>query len=96
MNRLFRFNSSVSSRSNIPRDIIKEENFSVEEIDSVYFNKWSIQKMDAKSTYKISWPQSIFKIEFNVKIIEQIYVISKKIMLCAVSLYSHYAIDSYN
>ena len=46
MDRLFRSNSSVSSRSSVPPDIINEEDYSVEETDFTDFKKWCIPKVD--------------------------------------------------
>ena len=77
MDRLFRSNSSVSSRSSIPPDIINEEDYSVEENDFTKFKKWCIPKVGTKSICKKSWIQSTFNTEFNVKTIEQTYSISK-------------------
>ena len=39
MDRLFRFNSSINSRSSVLPDIINEENYSVEEIGFIDFKK---------------------------------------------------------
>ena len=52
MDRLFRSNSSVSSRSSIPPDIINEEDYSVEENDFTKFKKWCIPKVGTKSICK--------------------------------------------
>ena len=37
MDRLFRSNSSVSSKSSVPPDIINEEDYAVEETDLIDF-----------------------------------------------------------
>ena len=55
MDRLFRSNSSISSRSSVPLDIITEEVYAIEETDFTDFKKWSIPKFDTKSIYKTSW-----------------------------------------
>ena len=55
MDRLFRSNSSVSSRYSVPPDIINEEDYFVEETDCTDFKKWCIPKVDTKSIYKTSW-----------------------------------------
>ena len=55
MDRLFRSNSSVSSRYSVPPDIINEEDYFVEETDFTDFKKWCIPKVDTKSIYKTSW-----------------------------------------
>ena len=77
MNRLFRSNSSVNSRSSIPPDIINVEDYSIEENDFTKFKKWCMAKVDTKSIYKTNWIQSTFNTELNVKTIEQTYSISK-------------------
>ena len=77
MDKLFRSNSSDSSRSSITPDIINEEDYSIEETDFTDFKKWCILKIDTKSIYKTSWVQSAFNFEFNVITNEQTYSISK-------------------
>ena len=77
MDRLFRSNSSVRSRSSIPPNIINEEDYSFEETNFIYLKKWCIPKIDTKSIYKTSWVQSTFNSEFNVITVEQTYSISK-------------------
>ena len=77
MDILFRSNSSICFGSSIPHDIISKEDYFVEENDFTKFKKWCIRKVDTKSIYKTSWIQFAFNIEFNVKIVEQTYSISK-------------------
>ena len=77
MDILFRSNSSICFGSSIPHDIISKEDYFVEENDFTKFKKWCIPKVDTKSIYKTSWIQFAFNIEFNVKIVEQTYSISK-------------------
>ena len=84
MDRLLRSNSSVSSRSSIPPDIINEEDYSIEENDFNKFKKLCIPKVDTKSIYKASWIQSAFNTEFNVKTVEQTYSISKTHIKCCI------------
>ena len=77
MDRLFRSNSSVSSKSSVPLDIINEEDYSIEETNFTDFKKWCIPKVDTKSIYRTSWVQSTFNSQFNVRTVEQTYSISR-------------------
>ena len=77
MDRLFRSNSSVSSKSSVPLDIINEEDYSIEETNFTDFKKWCIPKVDTKSSYRTSWVQSTFNSQFNVRTVEQTYSISR-------------------
>ena len=54
MARLFRFSSSISSRTSIPPDIINEDDHIVEETDLPDFHKWNIPKVEPKSIYRTS------------------------------------------
>ena len=57
MERIFRSNLSVNSWASIPPDIpdiIKEENYSVEEESCLDFNKWTIPKIKVNAIYKTS------------------------------------------
>ena len=77
MDILFRSNSSVSSRSSIPPDIINKEDYTVEETDLTDFQKWNIPKVDTKSIYRTIWVQNTFNSQFNVRTVEQTYSISR-------------------
>ena len=77
MDRLFRSNSSVSSRSSVPPDIINEEDYAAEETDLTDFQKWNIPKVDTKSIYRTIWVQNTFNSQFNVRTVEQTYSISR-------------------
>ena len=77
MDRLFRSNSSVSSKSSVPLDIINEEDYSIEETNFIDFKKWCIPKVDTKSIYRTSWVQSTFNSQFSVRIVEETYSISR-------------------
>ena len=77
MDRLFRSNSSVSSRSSVPPDIINEEDYAAEETDLTDFQKWNIPKVDTKSIYRTIWVQNTFNSQFSVRIVEQTYSISR-------------------
>ena len=77
MDRLLRSNSSVSSKSSVPPDIINEEDYTVEETNLTDFQKWNIPIVDTKSIYRTSWVQNTFNSQFNVRIVEQTYSISR-------------------
>ena len=48
MDRLWRSNSSVSSKTSCPPDIVNEEDHTVEENEFADFQKWNIPKVDTK------------------------------------------------
>ena len=77
MDRLWRSNSSISSRTGCPPDIVNEENHNVEEHEIPDFQKWTIPKIDTKNVYKISWVENAFHSAYKVKTVEQIFSISK-------------------
>ena len=77
MDRLFRSNSSVSSRSSVPPNIINEEDYAAEETDLIDFQKWNIPKVDTKSIYRTIWVQNTFNSQLNVRTVEQTYSISR-------------------
>ena len=52
MDRLWRSNSSISSRTSCPLDIVNEENHTVEDNELFPdFQKWNIPKVDTKTFY---------------------------------------------
>ena len=77
MDRLWRSNSSVSSRTGCPPDIVNEEDHNVEDNEIPDFTNWTIPKVDTKNVYKISWPENTFHSAYKVKTVEQIFSISK-------------------
>ena len=77
MERLWRSNSFVSSRTGFPLDIVNEENHTVEENEFSDFQKWNIPKVDTKTVYKTSWAENTFYSTYKVKIVEQTFSISK-------------------
>ena len=77
MDRLWRSNSSVSSRSSCPPGIVNEEDHNVEEHEIPNFRKWTIPKIDTKNVYKISWAKNSFHSAYKVRNVEQIFSISK-------------------
>ena len=60
MERLWRSNSSVSSRTGCPFDIVNEEDHTIEENDFLDFQKWNIPNVDTKTVYKTSWTENRF------------------------------------
>ena len=61
MDRLWRSNSSVSSRTGCPPNIVNEEDHNVEDNELFLdFQKWNIPKFDTKTIYKTSFVESTF------------------------------------
>ena len=77
MDRLWRSNSSVSSRTGCPPDIVNEEDHIIEENEFPDFQKWNIPKVDTKAVYKTSWPKNTFHSTYKVRTVEQTFSISK-------------------
>ena len=77
MDRLWRSNSSISSRTGCPPDIVNEEDHNVDDSEIPNFTKWTIPKVDTKNVYKISWAKSTFHSAYKVRTVEQIFSISK-------------------
>ena len=77
MDRLWRSNSSVSSRTGCPPDIVNEEDHNVEDNEIPDFTRWTIPKVDTKNVYKISWAENTFHSAYKVRTVEQIFSISK-------------------
>ena len=77
MDRLWRSNSSISSRTGCPPAIVNEEDHNVDDSEIPDFTKWTIPKVDTKNVYKISWTENTFHSTYKVRIVEQIFSISK-------------------
>ena len=78
MDRLWRSNSSVSSRTGCPPNIVNEEDHNVENNELFPdFQKWNIPKVDAKTVYKTSFVESAFHSAYKARTVEQIFFISK-------------------
>ena len=77
MDRLWRSNSSISSRTGCPPDIVNEEDHNVDDSEIPDFSKWTIPKIDAKNVYKISWVENTFHSAYKVRTVERIFSISK-------------------
>ena len=70
MDSMWRSNSSVSSRTGCPPDIVNEEDHTVEEHEIPDFQKWNIPKIDTKSVYKTSFVETAFHSAYKVRIVE--------------------------
>ena len=77
MDRLWRSNSSISSRTGCPPDIVNEEDHNIDDSEIHDFSKWTIPKIDTKNVYKISWAENTFHSAYKVRIVEKIFFISK-------------------
>ena len=77
MDIMWRSNSSVSSKTSCPPDIVNEEDHTVEENEFADFQKWNIPKVDTKIVYKTSWTENTFYFAYKVRIVEQTFSISK-------------------
>ena len=77
MDRLWRSNSSVSSRTGCPPDIVNEEDHNVDDSEIPDFSKWTIPKIDTKNVYKLSWYENTFHSAYKLRTVEQIFSISK-------------------
>ena len=77
MDRLWRSNSSISSRTGCPPDIVNEKDHNVDDSEIPNFTKWTIPKVDTKNVYEISWAENTFHSVYKVRTIEQIFSISK-------------------
>ena len=78
MERLWKSNSSVSSRTGFPPDIVNEEDHNVEDNELFpVFQKWNISKIDTKTIYKTSWTENAFHFAYKARTVEQIFSISK-------------------
>ena len=78
MDRLWRSNSSVSSRTICPPDIVNEEDHTIDDNELIpNLRKWNIPKVDTKTVYKTSFVESAFHSAYKAKTVEQIFSISK-------------------
>ena len=70
MDRLWRSNSFVSSRTGCPLDIVNEVDHTIEENEFLDFQKWNIPKVDTKDVYKTRWVENTFYSAYKVRTIE--------------------------
>ena len=59
------------------KDIAKLIIYNVDDSEIPDFTKWTIPKVDTKNVYKISWAENTFHSTYKVRIVEQIFSISK-------------------
>ena len=77
MDRLWRSNSSISSKTGCLPDIVNEEDHIVKENEIPDFQKWNIPKVNTKSIYKTSWAKNTTFSQYRVINVEQTFSISK-------------------
>ncbi|KAL4606183.1 hypothetical protein ACB092_09G084000 [Castanea dentata] len=72
-----RSNSSVSSRTGCPPDIVNEEDLTVGESEYPDFRKWNIPKISTKTVYDLNWSERSVFSKYRVRTVEQTFSISK-------------------
>ena len=77
MDKLWRSNCSINSRTGCPPVIVNEEDHTVEEHEILDFRKWNIPKVDTKTVYKTSFVESTFYPIYKVRTVEQTFSISR-------------------
>ena len=78
MDKLWRSNSSISSRTSCPPDIVNEKDHTIDDIELIPdFRNWNIPKVDTKTVYKTSFVESAFYYAYKARTVEQIFSISK-------------------
>ena len=78
MDRLWRSNSSISSRTSCPPDIVNEEDHTIDDNELIPdFRKWTIPKVDTRTVYKTSFVESTFHFAYKARTVEQIFSISR-------------------
>ena len=71
MDRLWRSNSSISSRTSCPPDIVNEEDRTIDDNELIPdFRNWTIPKVDTKTVYKTSFVKSTFHSAYKARIVE--------------------------
>ena len=80
MERLWRSNSSVSSRTGFPPDIVNEEDHNVEDNELFpYFQKWNIPKVDTKLFIKLVLLKVLFILLTKLELLNK-YSLFQKLM----------------
>ncbi|KAL4615580.1 hypothetical protein ACB092_07G136400 [Castanea dentata] len=74
---MWRSDSSGSSRTGCPPDIVNEEDLTVGESEYPDFRKWNIPKVSTKSVYDVNWTEKSIFSEYRARTIEQTFSISK-------------------
>ena len=71
MDKLWRSNSSISSRTSCPPDIVNEEDHTIGDNEVILdFRKWTIPKVDTKTIYKTSFVESTFYSAYKARTVE--------------------------
>ena len=73
MDRLWRSNSSISSRTGCPPDIVNEKDQNDDDSEIPNFNKCTIPKIDTKNVYRISGAENTFHSAYKVRTVKQIF-----------------------
>ncbi|KAK9983911.1 hypothetical protein SO802_033436 [Lithocarpus litseifolius] len=74
---MWRSNSSVSSRTDCPPDIINEEDQVVKEREIPDFRRWNIPKVNIKTIYNTTWHKNTGFSQYRVRTVEQTFSISR-------------------
>ncbi|XP_075669831.1 uncharacterized protein LOC142639556 [Castanea sativa] len=74
---MWRSDSSVSSRTGCPPDIVNKEDLTVGESEYPDFRKWNILKISTKSVYDLNWTEKSIFSEYRARTVEQTFSISK-------------------
>ena len=78
MDRLWRSNSSINSRTSCSPDIVNEEDHTIDDNELIPdFRNWNIPKVDTKTVYKTSFVENTFYSAYKARTVEQIFSISK-------------------
>ncbi|KAL4653336.1 hypothetical protein ACB092_01G295400 [Castanea dentata] len=74
---MWRSDSSVSSRTGCPPDIVNEEDLTVGESEYPDFKRWNIPKVSTKSVYDLNWTEKSIFSEYRARTVEQTFSISR-------------------
>ena len=77
MDRLWRSNSFISSRTGCPPDIVNEEDHNVDDSEIPDFSKWTIPRVDTKNVYKIGWAESTFHFAYKLELLNKYFLFPK-------------------
>ena len=84
MDRLWRSNSSINSKTGCPPNIVNEDDHTIDDNELLPdFHRWNIPKVDTKTVYKTSFVESDFHFAYKARTIEQIFSISKTHEKCS-------------
>ena len=83
MDKLWRTNSSINSRTSCPPNIINEEDHTFDDNELIpNFCNWNIPKVNTKTVYKTNFVESAFHFAYKARTVEQIFSISKVYEKC--------------